>query len=204
MLPSQKELPYYLVRTFCTRSFREQRFSGAWIIVLLLEFNDLILVNFSPKSTNKKYKFLVHMTGFELYTDNFDLVILGQKIRLCQRNLITVQFERFTVDKNCFQITNIELNNFEEAFHFVSCEYIGMTRDFVPKCEEKGEEKLITDDDSPGVCQINKKREDAEWGEWEAPEIVTGHNFIERQVFSLFPMADFLPEKSVKQGSAGE
>ena len=78
-----------------------------------------------------------------------------------------------------------------------------MTRDFVPTCEEKGKEKLITDDDSPGVCQINKKREDAEWGEWEAPEIVTGHNFIERQVFFV-PHGRFFTRKCVKQGSAGE
>ena len=61
-----------------------------------------------------------------------------------------------------------------------SCEYIGMKRDFVPTCEEKGEEKLITDDVTPGVCQINQKWEDGEWGEWGNPEIITEQNIIER------------------------
>ena len=62
-----------------------------------------------------------------------------------------------------------------------------MERDFVPTCEEKGKPKPIADDVNPGVCQINQKREDSQWGDWENPDTTTGENTIERfEFFEIF------------------
>ena len=53
----------------------------------------------------------------------------------------------------------------------------------MPTCEEKGKPKPIADDVNPGVCQINQKREDSQWGDWENPDTTTGENTIERFEF---------------------
>ena len=43
------------------------------------------------------------------------------------------------------------------------CIYVGMKRDYVPRCYEQGAIKLITNDYDPGICQINQKRQDPIW-----------------------------------------
>ena len=47
------------------------------------------------------------------------------------------------------------------------CDYHGMDRPTTPSCVERGEEKLIITDGYPYFCRVNKKRQDAEWNEWE-------------------------------------
>ena len=44
--------------------------------------------------------------------------------------------------------------------------YFGMKRDERPICVEKGREKDIRDDRTPNFCNINLKRQDAEWSDW--------------------------------------
>ena len=56
---------------------------------------------------------------------------------------------------------DIHVNNTNLAFS-ESCVYVGMKRNDQPFCSEKGNLKSIRDDITPGDCEINKKRVDAE------------------------------------------
>ena len=47
------------------------------------------------------------------------------------------------------------------------CIYMGMQAEEVPTCEQGSVERDIQDDSSPNKCEINGKRTDAVWGEWE-------------------------------------
>ena len=42
------------------------------------------------------------------------------------------------------------------------CVYVGMKRNDQPFCSERGNQTSIWDDITPGDCEINKKRVDAE------------------------------------------
>ena len=59
-----------------------------------------------------------------------------------------------------------------------------MEKEFIPTCQERGLQKEITDDVTPGVCQINQKRQDSEWGEWWSPVVILSSE-IERLVSPL-------------------
>ena len=50
------------------------------------------------------------------------------------------------------------------------CLYGGMPRESVPRCVERGRVKLITDDKSPGICEINEKRQDCKCGMWQTTD----------------------------------
>ena len=56
---------------------------------------------------------------------------------------------------------------------------MGMNLEEMPACIENDDESLkdIQDDDSPGNCQINQKRVDKEWTEWEKEFIDTSEEY---------------------------
>ena len=49
-----------------------------------------------------------------------------------------------------------------------NCVYKGMTSDMAPLCFINGGFKDVTDDVTPGICEINLKRIDSrDWSDWE-------------------------------------
>ena len=56
---------------------------------------------------------------------------------------------------------------------------MGMNLEEMPACIENDDESLkdIEDDNSPGNCQINQKRVDKEWSEWEKEFIDTSEEY---------------------------
>ena len=63
-----------------------------------------------------------------------------------------------------------------------NCKYFGQDRFEKPTCREKGISQNIQDDENPGVCKINKKRVDREWGPWEVVTINTADEFEKKRV----------------------
>ena len=59
------------------------------------------------------------------------------------------------------------------------CSYMGMNLEEMPACIENDNVSLkdIQDDNSPGNCQINQKRVDKEWSEWEKEFIDTSEEY---------------------------
>ena len=53
----------------------------------------------------------------------------------------------------------------------MNCFYSGMSREFVPVCQQHDSDKNIFDDVNPGKCMINQKRVDAVYGPW-TPEVI--------------------------------
>ena len=67
-----------------------------------------------------------------------------------------------------------------------NCRYFGQDRLEEPTCKENGTLKSIQNDENPGVCKINKKRIDREWGPWE--DIITVNNANEFEKERVQPM----------------
>ena len=64
-------------------------------------------------------------------------------------------------------------SNFAYFANSTDCVYGGMPRAAVPRCEEKGQVKLVTDDEFPGLCSINEKRQDCSCEpDWLTSELV--------------------------------
>ena len=53
------------------------------------------------------------------------------------------------------------------------CVYIGMRKQDSPSCKERLSFKSIQNDADPGVCEINRKRVDRQWTEWESEALVS-------------------------------
>ena len=52
------------------------------------------------------------------------------------------------------------------------CSYYGMSRNDLPECLDRGQNKDIQDDQDPGPCHVNKKRVDRHWGPWEVDTLI--------------------------------
>ena len=52
------------------------------------------------------------------------------------------------------------------------CSYYGMSRNDLPECLDRGQNKDIQDDKDPGPCHLNKKRVDRHWGPWEVDTLI--------------------------------
>ena len=66
--------------------------------------------------------------------------------------------------------------------------YYGMTREFVPTCQERGIQMNIADQNAR-ICQIFRKSVDQEWSAWEFQTNTTGDEYFEynwREVLVLF------------------
>ena len=65
------------------------------------------------------------------------------------------------------------------------CDYQGLARNSTPECNERGVVKELSDDDNPGVCQINLKRpiqHCVDWGTVVVNDTAVEFKEVRRQV----------------------
>ena len=93
----------------------------------------------------------------------------------CNRNKNCLSFN-FCHRKTC-ELNGVDVFSTIEGekllVNATGCKYIGIRKTERPLCEEKGIQKSIQDDVTPGICQINKKRVDRQWGPWEVLDFDT-------------------------------
>ena len=83
----------------------------------------------------------------------------------CQPNLCILNSDVFSIGRN--------LSLLEDS---PTCTYHGMAKDEEPFCKDAGVQKDVQDDDSSGVCEINMKRVDSQWGPWENEVQIDGQD----------------------------
>ena len=91
----------------------------------------------------------------------------------------------FCNSEDVFSIGDAESKLLEDA----SCKYVGTTQDEKPQCKENEVKVNIVDDSYSGICSINQKRVDSEWGPWEPnvePSIDTPTEFKQNQTREFY------------------
>ena len=68
---------------------------------------------------------------------------------------------------NSEDVFSVQWNNSTPLIAFVSGEYSAMLRNHAPKCQQNGTLVDIQNDVNPGICSINNKRVDSQYGLWE-------------------------------------
>ena len=86
---------------------------------------------------------------------------------MCSLNRSCLSFN-YCSPKTC-QLNSLDIfsDNAQITKGTKACGYYGMKKNDAPRCWQEGIEKSIENDLSPGPCEINLKRHDASWGEFE-------------------------------------